>query len=369
MDILFIGKRFYTNRDAFEEDYGRIFQLPFWWAAGGHDVKLWLVDYHSRQPGSRNAGDLQVESTPVFGWRCVRRVFSEFTRPLRGTARPRLVIASGDCYLGLLGYLVARILGARFVFDLYDRYDVFAGYRRLPGFDPQLFLLRHADAVTFASNPLKDDLEREAMVALVVPNGVDTRHFRPMSQAEARDNLGLPAVGELIGYFGSMEPERGIDDLVAAVAAMREEGSDTRLVVGGHVSDAADLDRPWVHYLGNLEFSRMPAALAACDVLTLPYRHSTFLDNAASVKIAEYIAADRPIVATRTPNFIQNFPQQAAELDGLIAVPGDVTDLARCLRRQLDERRRVSMPSGMDWSTISDELLGALKGHLELTVN
>jgi len=47
--VLFIGKRFYTNRDALTERYGRIYQLPHLWAEDGVSTRLWLVDYKTRE--------------------------------------------------------------------------------------------------------------------------------------------------------------------------------------------------------------------------------------------------------------------------------------------------------------------------------
>ena len=47
MRILFLGKRHYTNKDALAERFGRIYQLPRYWAAAGHDVRLRLLEYRS----------------------------------------------------------------------------------------------------------------------------------------------------------------------------------------------------------------------------------------------------------------------------------------------------------------------------------
>jgi glycosyltransferase involved in cell wall biosynthesis len=157
-----------------------------------------------------------------------------------------------------------------------------------------------------------------------------------------------------------MEPERGIADLIEATASLRKSGVDVGLVIGGKADPAINLDHPWVHYLGNLPFEQMPAALASCDLLALPYRQGSFVDNASSCKIAEYIAMERPIVATRSPNLTQNFPEQASQLDGLLATPGDVNELARCLQSQLTERRLVSMPGGMSWREISEQVSAVL---------
>ena len=358
--ILFVGKRHYTNRDAFKEKFGRIYQLPYWWAAAGRDVDLWLIDYHGGERSADRDDALSIESTPVFRWRFLVRLAAACLGRLRAK-RPDIIVASGDCYVGMLAYVAARLCGARLVFDVYDRYDVFDGYRRLAGFDPLTFLLRRSDMVTFASVTVLDELGSIARRTMLVPNGVDLARFRPLPMHESRAQFELPETTPLVGYFGSMEPERGIDDLVTAVAALVGSGIEINLVIGGKADREVNFDHRWLHYLGNLEFSKMPAALASCDLLALPYRQGAFVDNASSCKIAEYIAVQRPVVATRSPNLTRNFPEQAAQLEGLLATPGDAEDLARCLRSQLSERRLVDMPTGMSWQDISENLLAAIE--------
>jgi glycosyltransferase involved in cell wall biosynthesis len=111
-----------------------------------------------------------------------------------------------------------------------------------------------------------------------------------------------------------------------------------------------------IRYLGNLPFDHVPAALASCDVLAMPYRHSAFLDMAASCKIAEYLASGRPIVATRTPNLMANFPEAAIKLQAVLALPANVVDIARTIRTQVAQRISVELPEGMDWGSIANAL-------------
>jgi len=360
MRILFIGKRFYTNRDAYTERFGRIYQLPYWWAKAGHEVDLWLVDYHGGEAGVSQDEALTVETTPVLRWRFFKRWISAcFSR--RSARRPDIIVASGDCYIGLVAYLAACFCGSKFVFDVYDRYDVFDGYRRLPGFDPLTFLLRRSWIAMFASTKVLDELRPMTDRVLLVPNGLDLDRFRPMSMPESRRQFELPEDVSLVGYFGSMEPERGIEDLLAAVAMLVDGGTGVNLVIGGKADPKINFNYPWLHYLGNIEFSKMPAALASCDVLALPYRLGALMDNGASCKIAEYIAVQRPVVATRSPNLTRNFPGQAEQLDGLLATPGDAKDLARCISEQLSTRRLVDMPNGLSWREISLNTLAVLE--------
>ena len=91
MRILFIGKHFYTNRDAYTERFRRIYQLPYWWAKAGHEVDVWLIDYNGRDVGVTQDEALTVETTPVLRWRFFKRWISAcFSR--RSTRRPDVIL-------------------------------------------------------------------------------------------------------------------------------------------------------------------------------------------------------------------------------------------------------------------------------------
>ncbi|MEO6690520.1 MAG: glycosyltransferase [Dokdonella sp.] len=358
--MLFIGKRFYTNRDALRERYGRIYQLPWHWADVGLRTRLWLIDYHSREKASVVDGALDVLSTPVFSGAAIGRAAVELFSRKRIDEMPRVVVASGDCYIGLLAYRIARRLRARLVFDVYDKYDEFEGYHRFFGFDSFDFLLRRADARLFASRALMENLGANQGSNHLVPNGLDSSRFRPLDRLASRRALGLAEDTSIVGYFGGMEPDRGVQDLIAAVSRLRARGSPLELLLGGKPPADLDLNVPGVRFAGDVPYERMPAMLASCDLLAIPYRRSAFMDAGASNKIAEAIACQRPIVATRTPNLTMNFPEQAERLGELLAEPGDSEDLARAIQAQLAERRMVHMPPGMDWSSISATLAAEL---------
>lgn len=355
--ILFIGKRYYTSRDAWLDRYGRIYQLPWYWSRSGWDVRLWLVDYRGRRPEQGTDGPLRIVSTPLrspsFPWMAAKAIAA-------GRPAASVVVASGDCYVGLLGWCVARRMRARFVFDVYDKYDEFAGYRSLPGFDPFRFLLRRADVRLFASRAVMGELSGPGANVLV-PNGVDTGRFAPRDMHESRVRTGLPPDRLLVGYFGGMEPDRGVADLVSAVQLLRARGMDIELVLGGANTGRFPVEQEGVRYVGNVPFAGMPDMLASCDLLAVPYRRSTFMDAGASNKIAEAIASGRPLVATRTPNFMENFAVQAGMLGDRLARPSDAEDLARVIELQARDRRLVPMPAGMDWEGIAMRTLEAIK--------
>ena len=70
----------------------------------------------------------------------------------------------------------------------------------------------------------------------VIPCGVDTELFQPMSQAAAKDLLELPPDPMLL-YVGRLQPIKGLETLLDAVARL---GGPARLYVVGGDSDEPD---------------------------------------------------------------------------------------------------------------------------------
>lgn len=292
MSILFIGKRFYTNRDAYTEKFGRIYQLPYYWSKETK-TDLWLVDYHSKEKITDQHDSLKITSTPIFSLIFFLSVVNTLF-----INRPKIIVASGDCYIGLLSFILAKICRAKFIFDVYDKYDAFTGYKNLGFKNLFQFLLKHADTCLFASKKLKNDSENLCKSTFLTPNGVDTNHFYPRDKNQSRKFFNLDIDKIYIGYFGSMEIERGIDDLISAVKLLHKENSKIYILLGGKKRDELNLEYEFIHYLGNVPFKNVPIAMACCDILTLPYRNSDFLDNASSCKIGEYSCMCIPIIST-----------------------------------------------------------------------
>lgn len=81
--------------------------------------------------------------------------------------------------------------------------------------------------------------------ATVIPNAVDLDRFRPTPPGEARGELGLPAEGVVVSYFGFIYPSKGFRDFIEATRLVREFGTEaTYMIVGGPVRDTAFFSTP-----------------------------------------------------------------------------------------------------------------------------
>jgi D-inositol-3-phosphate glycosyltransferase len=185
----------------------------------------------------------------------------------------------------------------------------------------------------------------------VVPCGVDLVRFQPFDSAAARTALDLPPPPHrLLLLVGRIEPLKGIDTLMRALAVLKQRrpawrGQLSALIVGGEretrrahwnaeqrrlhalrtelgLADA-------VHFLGARPQEQLPLLYAAADVVTMPSHYESF-----GLAALEGLACGRPVVATASGG-----PALIVQdgVSGLLAAPGDHAELAERIERLLDD--------------------------------
>jgi glycosyltransferase involved in cell wall biosynthesis len=165
----------------------------------------------------------------------------------------------------------------------------------------------------------------------VVPNAVNPEHYpldiRPSSLA--------PPGTFTVGFVGSMKPWHGVDKLLEAFSRFYERFPESRLLLVGEgpereqlVADAESrgLARA-VQFTGAVKPCEVPALLASMDVAVAPYpKLANFYFS--PLKVYEYMAAGRPIVASRVGQLEKLLE---SEITGLLVAPGDVAALTGAL--------------------------------------
>jgi glycosyltransferase involved in cell wall biosynthesis len=165
-------------------------------------------------------------------------------------------------------------------------------------------------AFVTVTDALRDDWIAAGVPAArihVWPDAVDLERFQALPPAsEARAQLGLTHEGSLVVYCGHFYPAKGVPCLVDAGRLLPKA---TLLLVGGWPEDIERMRAEargceTIHFTGFVANERVPLHLAAADVLVLPNSARTREAHTTSpLKLFEYMAARRPIVATRIPAF------------------------------------------------------------------
>lgn len=206
---------------------------------------------------------------------------------------------------GEAGARLARDLGVPFVLTVRGS-DLEVLARSATQRGPIQRTLREARAVVAVSR----SLERRAIElgaprerVHVVPNGVDTVRFRALDRAAARERLGLPAAERVLLAVARLDPVKGLDFLLEAVAALRARnaGTDVALHVVGEGPERRALEEAIarlrlgaaVTLHGAVAPESLPLWYAAADVVCLT-SHSEGCPNV----VTEALACGRPVVAT-----------------------------------------------------------------------
>jgi len=171
--------------------------------------------------------------------------------------------------------------------------------------------------------------------AIVAENGVDADRFQPCDRTAARAALGLPTDAPVLGYTGTLLWWQGLETLLDAFALVAAASPQARLLIAGHGEKDAALRlqaerlgiAERVLWTGAFPHDRAPALLAACDLCVVPKR--PLASGYSPIKLYEYLACARPVIASDLPGFEIVREREA----GLLVPPEDPAALAEAILR------------------------------------
>lgn len=169
-------------------------------------------------------------------------------------------------------------------------------------------IIDSADTVVVSTHIEKEDIGKLYQVNCtpieVIPPGVNTDLFQPTDTRIARKKLNLPDK-RIVLYVGRIEPLKGLDILLKAIALLKT-GADTHLlIVGGSPEKDAELERlntladnlnisDIVAFNGSVDQEQLPDYYNAADVFVLPSWYESF-----GLAALEAMSCGTPVVVSR----------------------------------------------------------------------
>jgi phosphatidylinositol alpha-1,6-mannosyltransferase len=183
---------------------------------------------------------------------------------------------------------------------------------------------------------------------VVIPPGVDTEIFHPLSQAEksiARERLGLPAEGLLVASVSRLVPRKGMDVLIEAVGLLKASMPDICLAVAGEGRELQSLQAVarrsgvGVHFLGRVSEEDKALLNGAADVWAMLCRDrmSGLLQEGFGIVFMEAAACGVPQVAGDSGGAGDAVAD--GETGYVVRNPADPAAAAAALRRLLDSAK------------------------------
>jgi D-inositol-3-phosphate glycosyltransferase len=252
--------------------------------------------------------------------------------------------------------------------------------------DSERAIINSVDRLT-AANPL----EKAQMIWLygadpakieIVPCGVDLELFRPIPKGEAMAHLDMTEPHKMVLFVGRIEPLKGTDVLIRAMALMLRQHPHLReniclCIVGGEPdADAEHMDREMarlqelreelgiadvVTFLGKRDQMALPYHYSAAEVCVVPSHYESF-----GMVALEAMACGTPVIASKVGGLTftvrdgdtgflvpNDDPQALAEKLALI-----LTD--EQLRREMG-RRATGLSTRYGWPIVAGQIVASYR--------
>ena len=176
----------------------------------------------------------------------------------------------------------------------------------------EIFMWKLGDRIIAVTPGIKEVLLKHGVSEkkiYVIENGANTDLFRPMNKENSRRDLGLDEDSKYVCFVGSFAPWQGVELLIKAIPLIIEKDVHARfLIVGDGV-----MKKEWMglaEYLGvlgkciftgSVPYEMVPTYINASDICVVPKK--PMLSGYSPLKLYEYMACGKPIIATRTKGF------------------------------------------------------------------
>lgn len=181
------------------------------------------------------------------------------------------------------------------------------------------FLIRKKVKIVVISEGLKRFYLKQGVAEeqiIVLHDGVDLEEFAEIPMMDARRMISLPENLFVVGYVGkfrTMGKSKGVEDLIRAFSSFSTQAPSAHLLLVG-INEAErnevieclrneHVSTKNYTIVGHILHSTVPQYLCASDILVMNYpKEGHYVDFMSPLKLFEYMASGRAIVATDLPS-------------------------------------------------------------------
>ncbi len=251
-------------------------------------------------------------------------------------------------------------------------------------------VIRHAQRLIAATLAEKSQLEflydAPSSKIAVIPPGVDTSRFYPIPKDEAKEVIDVPQSSHMILFVGRIEPLKGIDLLIKAIASIQKNGDleccpHSLAIIGGEPQASpeemnAEMARlqdmvenlgikNLVLFLGKQDQKMLPYYYSASEVVVMPSHYESF-----GMVALEAMACGTPVVASQVGGL--GFLVRDGET-GYVVPGNDVEKLAHYLVKLIKDQQlqaklgnqSAAYARNYAWSIITEKIIEVYQQELK----
>lgn len=318
------------------------------------------------RPGMIKLPILDMTSILYFHEKEIKRQIMEF--------KPEVIISFGilNAYLGMKQ---AKKHNIPFVYYLIDHLHTLLPNKLKKNtakqFEKQT--IRGSDRIFVINQGLKDyavEMDGDVNKISVIPAGVDFEKFNPQTDGSSiREKYGIKKNDILLFFMGWIYDFSGMKEVAESLSSTDNENIKLMIVGEGDLykllskmKSENNLNEKLI-LTGKIPFEEVPKHIASADICLLPaYKNETMM-NIVPIKIYEYMAMGKPVIATNLPGLKKEFGNN----NGIIYIENPEQTLEKAIYLYENymiksEGNKASLYSrDQDWNKITSEFESILK--------
>ncbi|MGZ4892205.1 MAG: glycosyltransferase family 4 protein [Halobacteriota archaeon] len=179
--------------------------------------------------------------------------------------------------------------------------------------------LKEAHSVIVINGALRDYAIRMGArpeTTHVIRAGIDTEHFgRNVDGSTVRQRYGLGERDTVLFFMGWLYHFSGLHEVLTEMAKLKRDDLGVKLLIVGDGDALQDLQcereelglEDYVAFAGKQPYKKIPEFIAASDICLLPAHDNAIMHDIVPIKMYEYMAMGKPVIATRLHGLLREF--------------------------------------------------------------
>lgn len=201
---------------------------------------------------------------------------------------------------------------------------------------------------------------------ITISNGVNTKLFTILNSEACKKEINLNLDSNYICFVGSFAPWHGLDHLVKAAPLILEKFPNTKFILVGDGRtkdsikksiDELKLNNDFI-FVGTVPHKKIPIYINACDVCVILKRKDI---PGSPLKLREYMACGKPVIATKSPDFnilSENFAGILVDPENIIELSNAIIELLqnKVLCDNMGKKGRKCVVECYSWSKVASRV-------------
>lgn len=236
----------------------------------------------------------------------------------------------------------------------------------------------HSKSIVTVTESIKTEIQRSYDIqgekVVVIPNGANTELFQPMDKESCKKELGLEMGDKYICFVGALVAWQGVDFMIEAMPNILKDMPEVKFLVVGDGTQKKILKEKAkelkvggsVTFTGWVEYENVPKYINASELCVAPLSKGREKSGSSAIKIYEYLACGKPVVAFDVPDL--EFLEKSE--CGVLAPRDDALALSNAalkllmdtnLRKDMGERGRKIVIENYSWINTAERITKILK--------